>query len=111
MSDEPAFFFDVVQANGSGPTIVLRGEVDMASAERLRELVEPFLGSCRTITLDLSDLRFMDSSCLRVLEMAHRALIADDGTLFLRNPSDMARTILAVAGLDICLADDTAPLT
>ena len=104
MSDAPAFYFDVVHANGSGPTIFLRGEVDMASCEHLRQVIESIVGSHRTVTLDLSDLGFMDSSCLNVIAETHRSLAAGGGRLVLRNPSRMAQTILAVSGLDVLVA-------
>ncbi len=39
----------------------------------------------------------MDSSCLRVLQQARSTLTADGGSLFLRNPSKVARRTLTVA--------------
>ena len=108
MYEEPAFYFDVVHGNGRGPTIVLRGEVDMASSDHLRDVVESFMGSHRTVTLDLSDLGFMDSACLKVIAETHRSLAADGGRLVLRNPSGMTQTILAITGLDVLVAADPA---
>ncbi len=81
-----------------GATVIhVRGEIDMATCERLRDAVEPHLGPKQTIVLDLSEVRFMDSSSLRVLEQARGTLTADGGSLILRNPSEAARRLLTMA--------------
>ena len=107
MLNEPAFFFDVVRANGRGPTIYLRGEIDMATCERLRDALEPHVGPQQTITVDLDGIEFMDSSCLNVFAQTHRSLRADGGALILRNPSEIAQRVLAITGLEFLLATAT----
>ena len=49
------------------------------------------------IVLDLSGVRFMDSSVLHVLEQARGTLTADGGSLMLRNPSTAAHRLLSAA--------------
>jgi anti-sigma B factor antagonist len=75
----------------------VRGEIDIATCERLRDGIEPHLGPRQTMILDLSGVEFMDSACLRVLEHARGTLTADGGSLILRNPSAAARRLLTVA--------------
>ena len=105
MSDE-IFTTKVVREAAGATTIYVQGEIDMETAGRLRDAIEPHLGPQQTIILDLSGVRFMDSSCLTVLVQARGALTADGGSLILRNPSEMARRILSVTGIEFLLAED-----
>jgi anti-anti-sigma factor len=87
------FSTEVAQVEGA-TVIHVRGEIDMATCERLRDAIEPYLGPRQTIVLDLSGVQFMDSSSLQVLERARGTLTADGGSLILRNPSKAARRLL-----------------
>jgi anti-sigma B factor antagonist len=100
---EEQFSTDVAQVEGA-TVIHVRGEIDMATCERLRDAVEPYLGPKQTIVLDLSGVRFMDSSSLQVLEQARGTLTADGGSLILRNPSQAARRLLSVTRAEQLLA-------
>ncbi len=90
---EDDFSTEVAQ-EGDATVILVRGEIDMATCERLRDAIEPHLGPQQTIVLDLSGVRFMDSSCLHVLLQARGTLTADGGSLVLRNPSNAAHLLL-----------------
>ena len=92
--------FTVVVAEESGQTVAhVTGEIDIATCERLRDAIEPHLGRGQRVVLDLSGVRFMDSSCLKVLLRAHTTLTGDGGSLILRNPSEMAKRLLSLSGL------------
>jgi anti-sigma B factor antagonist len=86
--------------------IRVRGEIDIATCERLRDAIAPYLGPKQTIVLDLSEVDFMDSSSLQVLEQARGTLTADGGSLILRNPSRAARRLLTAAGATTLLQED-----
>ena len=86
-----------VAREGDATVIHVTGEIDLATCERLRDAIEPHLGPAQTIVLDLSEVAFMDSSCLGVLVRARGRLTADGGSLVLRNPSSAARRLLTVA--------------
>ena len=88
--------------------IVVRGVIDIATAERLRDAIEPHFGPRQMIVLDLSGVEFMDSASLHVLEQARGTLTADGGSLMLRNPSRAARLLLSVAGINDLLLDNAA---
>jgi anti-sigma B factor antagonist len=90
------FSTEVAQVE-SATVIHVRGEIDMATCERLRDAIEPHLGPNQTIVLDLAGVRFMDSSSLTVLEQARGTLTGDGGSLILRNPSKAARRLLTAA--------------
>ena len=103
--DPPIFSTKVVAGDGE-TTIYVQGEIDTATAGRLRDAIEPHMGPGQTIVLDLSGVRFMDSSCTAVLVQARGALTADGGSLVLRNPSKAAHRVLSIAGMEAILAQD-----
>jgi anti-anti-sigma factor len=107
MSDQPLFSTKVVAEDGL-PIIYVQGEIDIATAGRLRDAIEPHMGPRQTITLDLSGVDFMDSSCLAVLVHARGTLTADGGSLVLRNPSTVAHRLLTLSGIECLLAVDAA---
>ncbi len=102
---DPCFSTKVVRSEGA-TIIYVQGEIDIATAERLRDAIEPHMGPSQTITLDLSGVEFMDSSCVRVLVQARGALTADGGSLVLRNPSTVAHRLLTLTGIEFILAID-----
>ena len=99
-------FSTEVAREGNATVIHVHGEIDLATCERLRDAIEPHLGPQQTIVLDLSGVRFMDSSCLSVLLQARGTLTADGGSLVLRNPSRMARLLLTTARVEHLLQTD-----
>ena len=52
------------------------------------------------LTLDFTDVRFMDSTGIKVLTDAHAALAAQDRRLVIANPSPAVERVLHVTGLD-----------
>ena len=85
----------------SDSTIAVSGELDMASAPQLAAAIEQIAGRGQNdIVLDLSELRFCDSSGLSVFVQAHRDLRAAGGGLTLRNPSERLLMLLATTKLD-----------
>lgn len=100
--------------NGDGAVrMSLRGELDIASAER----VETELGSLqesrpKLLVLDLRELEFMDSTGLRLIVRADEAARAQ-GTRFVvvRGPEQVQR-VFEIVGLDTRLemADEPPPL-
>ena len=89
------FATEVVETH-SAIVIHVKGEIDMATAGRLRDAIEPYMGPEQTIVLDLSRVEFMDSSCLNVLIQARTTLTANGGSLLLRNPSRAAHRLLTL---------------
>lgn len=80
-----------------GTVIEARGELDLATAPRLREELLTAVASGVTV-LDAANLTFCDSTGLRTLAEAHRAA-RDSGTSFrLAAPSAAVTRVLALAG-------------
>lgn len=80
--------------------IYLDGELDPHTAPLLQEELDRLVAKGSTkIVLDMSALRFIDSSGLRVVISAHRRVRDAGGHLALRSPSDTARRLLEITGL------------
>jgi anti-sigma B factor antagonist len=99
-------FSTEVNATDVATVIHVRGEIDLATAERLRDVIEPHMGPKQTIVLDLSEVEFMDSSALHLLVQARGRLTDNGGSLILRNPSSAAHRLLTVAGANDLLETD-----
>lgn len=85
---------------GGDAVVILSGDVDLAAATDVWDALEPALEGARRVVVDLSGVRFIDSTGLSVLVRAHRRLAHDGGGLVVRRPSEMAARVLDVTGLD-----------
>ena len=80
--------------------VALRGELDLAAADRAWTELEPLITAGSLIVLDGTELEFLDSSGLRVLALAaHRARDARAG-LRLIAPQHAVQRALALAGAE-----------
>ncbi len=78
----------------------LLGELDMATAGRLREeLGRLATNGARLVTVDMSDLAFIDSTGLSVLISAVKRLRQQGGDMALRSPTPGTRKVLEITGL------------
>jgi anti-sigma B factor antagonist len=96
--DDVQFTVDVL-AGADGPIVVPRGELDMATQGELRSALEREAAAGGVLTLDLSALRFIDTSGLRlVLEVAEAA--RREGSAFVVLPgSATIQRLFEVAGV------------
>ena len=89
-----------------------RGELDMATAPELEQVVMSRLLDGRWVVLDLRGLDFIDSSGLRVVVGAHRSAEERDGrfTCVRGAPGSTVHRIVEIAGIDgvIEMVDDPA---
>jgi anti-anti-sigma factor len=74
----------------------LAGELDLSSATHLTDVLDPKLNGGGRIVLDISELTFMDSTGLQVL-IRSALTLTDRGTIVLRNPGNLVRSILELA--------------
>jgi len=87
------------QESDDGAMIVVRGEVDMATAPQLRDtLLAVVEGGASRIALDCRGLDFLDSSGIGVL-IAVRKRLGDDGSLTLEAPPAHVRKVLELTGV------------
>jgi anti-sigma B factor antagonist len=89
----------VSRVEDDGASILVRGEVDMATAPQLREKLFGLVddGASR-ITLDCRGLEFLDSSGIGVL-IAVRQRLGDHGSLTLEAPPAHVRKVLELTGV------------
>jgi anti-sigma B factor antagonist len=84
-----------------GSVVVLSGEADTTTAELLREMLMTQLDTgVRLVTVDASELSFLDSASLRVLVLAARALQGRHGALVFARPQPLVARILEITGAD-----------
>jgi anti-anti-sigma factor len=74
----------------------LSGELDMASADDLRTALSGW-DRTGTLELDVSDLRFMDSSGLRVLLEVVAEGTGNGGTIVLLHPTSQVQKVLDIS--------------
>jgi anti-anti-sigma factor len=83
---------------GDGRRLVLRGELDVAAASALSDAIGEILDSGGSITLDLHQVTFIDSTGLRTIIGAARDL-EGRGPLVLERPSPRVVEVLDIAGI------------
>ena len=81
-----------VETNGHGPVVWVSGELDLETSPRLRTRLEE-LGD-RAVTLDFTEVTFLDSSALAVLVWKHK-----DGGIVLRGVQPAQMKILELSRL------------
>jgi anti-sigma B factor antagonist len=94
---EVAPFEAMIVHNDGVTVVVLVGELDMATAPRLRDVLQTVDGP---VVLDCARLTFLDSSGLGVLAERRRAT----GTVTLRNVQPICRRVLSITGMDTIVA-------
>ena len=99
-----ACFEVVLSTDPAGAYVKLRGELDLATAPDLEQLLDQLRrDGHRQVTVDVSGLEFVSAAGLSVLLGADHALHAAGGRLVLTRPTRMAHRILAITGLDTTL--------
>ena len=83
-----------------GVEVALRGELDVATVPDLHEqLIELVDRGEVVINLDLSDLRYIDSTGLSLLVTTQKRVTQMGGSLLVRHPTPSTLKIFAVTGL------------
>jgi anti-sigma B factor antagonist len=97
---EPGELGVTSKRDGDVHVIAVRGELDLANGDELqRELLRVEATDARSIVVDLSGLRFMDSTGIRVLLSADARSRADSDRLtLLRGPAAVQR-VLEITGV------------
>jgi len=94
------FDVEVVADGGTERTVLLSGEIDLASASAVWDVLQSVIDDATRVVVDLSSVRFIDSTGLSLLVRAHRRLRNAGGTFAVRSPSEMAARVLEITGLD-----------
>lgn len=91
-----------VESGNEPYTLVeLVGEADVTNSDALHEALDAEVAKRpRTLIIDLSALRFMDSSALHVILRANRAMDRQGGVLALASPRDPVAKMLRLTAAD-----------
>ncbi|MDQ1480906.1 MAG: hypothetical protein QOI44_1767 [Actinomycetota bacterium] len=85
------------------------GDIDVATAERLREDMSQLVDSGPNLVLDLNEVPFMDTIGISTLLATRTAVMKHGGSLAVRNPSSTVRRVLEMTGLYALLTEATQP--
>ena len=82
-------------------TVALSGELDHFSAMSVRRDLDELLSDqvVRHLMLDMSDLKFMDSSGIGVILGRYRILAARGGSVWVRNMNPQINRIFQLSGM------------
>jgi len=98
--------WSVSASSGREVVVALEGELDLANADALGEVLQEVLdGKPVKLTVDLASLSFLDSTALRCLVRAAQAAAKVGCRLAVRNQTGIAARVLQLCGVDEVLAD------
>jgi anti-anti-sigma factor len=87
--------------DASGCTLALVGELDLANAATIADTLEQVQSaSDRPLTIDLSQLEFIDSTGIALLVNTHRQLAGSDRLSLIPSRTSAVRRVMALTGLD-----------
>ena len=88
-------------ANTTSPTtVVLTGEIDIATAGRVRDaLITISRGGEKKVVVDMTNVTFMDSTGLAALVGPLKRFRSMNGQIVLRSPTGSVRKVLELTGL------------
>jgi anti-sigma B factor antagonist len=87
-----------VELSDNGTRAVLRGELDLLAYDDVAAQLSPLFDANGDVTVDVSELSFVDSSGIRLFVRLQRAL-GDRGRLHLLGPTPHVASVFEVAGL------------
>jgi anti-sigma B factor antagonist len=99
VTDTGVLRFSVLH-DGDTAVLALVGELDLASTAELAASFDDLLGTGADIVVDLTDLRFIDSTGMAVLVRAQKAAEANGHRVTLRHPAANVAKTLGLAGLE-----------
>jgi anti-sigma B factor antagonist len=104
MSNDNGPQFDVaVEVAGTTAIVRLAGELDLATAPELAEVLQGLEPSCKRIILDLTGLEFIDSTGLRLAVTEHSRASADGFEFVIAGAAGAVLKVLRLTGLDVTL--------
>jgi anti-anti-sigma factor len=109
MRPQPPFGTRVEEHDGVA-VLALSGELDMATAQILRDNLAPFEGNgVSTIVLDLRDLTFIDSSGLLAFLEARKRAMSNGHRLIVSGASPAAQRLFELTGTQFLLDEQVIP--
>ena len=104
MSNQYGPRFDVsVEHTGSTAIVRLAGELDLATAPELSDVLRGLEPGCKRIILDLTGLEFIDSTGLRLAVTEHDRASLDGFEFVIAGAGGAVLKVLRLTGLDVTL--------
>ncbi|GGE34435.1 anti-sigma factor antagonist [Pullulanibacillus camelliae] len=96
------------KAKDGGELLILKGELDAYTAPKLKEtLLELVDIEGASVTLDLSDTNYMDSTGIGVIIAAYKKVCKNNGTLIVQGLTPRVERLFDITGLsDIITIED-----
>jgi anti-sigma B factor antagonist len=96
---EPLLVVDVTREGGTA-TVRIEGEVEFATAPRLRAtLLDLAQEGANPVVVDLAGVSFLDSAGISLLIQAKKRLASEGSDLVLRAPQNNIRRVLEISGV------------
>lgn len=99
----------VAREIGEDTTVEVAGEIDMATAPRLREVLALAYRPRGRVFIDLSEVTFMDCAGFAPIAEMRERLGEHHGNLVIRSPSRRARRLLDLLELSHLICSDIDP--
>lgn len=88
-----------VHTEGDHHVITVKGEIDLATAPELSEVVRGILETARHLVIDLDQVGFLDSTGLSVLVASHRRITSQGGSMVLVCNNARCMKVMNITGL------------
>ena len=97
-----------VSGDPTAPRVVVRGEIDVATSPQLRNELNALMSrGAQHITIEFSDVSFVDSSGLGVLVGTYKRLREEgSGTIRIVGAQPSVRKVFEITGLESALLQD-----
>lgn len=89
--------------------VAVRGEIDQTTSDRVWDGIERAAEKGCPVVVDLSRTTFIDSAGIRVLIRAWRHLGEQPRSLIVRSPSETARHLFEITGIDAYVTVEAPP--
>ncbi len=90
-----------IKPEGAGTRVILHGELDMSNAQEIYAKVHTITSGLAAVTLDLSELGFIDSAGISILDRLAQEFSHSKTTLtFAAAPDSVAARTLSLTGMD-----------
>lgn len=94
----PTWRYDTASTDG-GQVLRLAGELDMDATAALRDLLDGAVARSAAVEVDLTEVRFIDSTVITTLVAAHNAAARRACRLTVTNPQGHVRRVLELTGV------------
>ncbi len=95
---------EILEKNtGDAVELIVSGRLDTTTSPQLESRVHNFAKTTKLLVLDLSAVEYISSAGLRVVLLAHKLMVGNNGKLLLRKPSEFCRQVFEATGMDSAL--------